>query len=130
MVATSGSAVTLGYPAREKRSALWRAALAVPLAIGGVTLLSSGMSGLRPAYLYRERTNEGVMFFGVALLLTAGDVLTLLAAALLLWASRTTNRRPAMALKAAAACLAAGVAACAAVSTWVVDQSGCIGRCG
>lgn len=98
-------------------------------AFGGL-LLAAGMAGVRPAYLYRERTGEGLRFLWPAVLLTGGALVALAAATLLAIASLNAPPRRAVVLRVLSGLLVVGVLTCAAVTLWVEGHSGCIGSCG
>ena len=93
-------------------------------------LLAIGMFRLRPAYLYREATGEGIAFVYPAMVLTGGAVLSLTAAGLLVLASLKAPVRRATVLRSISLSLVVVVLGCATVALWLVGRSGCVGACG
>lgn len=91
--------------------------VAVLLTVPAVALLVTSMSHLREAYLHREASGEGIMFAWVGILGSAGAVLVLTAAALLLETSRGLPRLYRIAVRVLAATMTAGVLACCLVAS-------------
>ena len=96
----------------------------------GCTLLGIGMASLRNAYLYRERTGEGLSFLWVALILGIGGLVVLAAVGLLLGTHREGPTRPSAAAFMMSATLLVLLVLCAGVAIWVENRSGCIRSCG
>ena len=96
----------------------------------GLALLAISVAGLRSAYLYRERTGEGVGFFQQIFYGLPGALLCIVAMVCLLNASRGASRAATMLLRSSAVLLGVAVLAAWCAAAWVESQSGCISTCG
>ncbi|MDW3214639.1 MAG: hypothetical protein R8G01_11605 [Ilumatobacteraceae bacterium] len=115
---------------RHRRGVRW-AVLWVGSVVGVVAMVGA-TAGLREAHLYRQRTNEGLKFELVGLLMFAANVLLLAAAAsgarLSLPAPGARRRRG---LAVVAGVIVAGVVIGDAFFLWVEWHGDrCIGSCG